>query len=270
MRSQAAISVICLGVTATVFIQGLPHMFKSRKNPSESLPQPAVTQPSPSEIADQSDQPDQGVDPTSIYQQASSSGFTLLINPKVLQHPKEAAVMRQELDSQLAAIARVVPAQPLAALRKVRIWVEWKKRANGAAEFHLSADWLRQNGYNPEKAGCVEVANTQNFVQWSRAEQPWMMLHELAHAYHFLVLGDQHTGIQAAYQHAVEQKLYESVTYIRGNRQKAYALTNYKEYFAELSESYFGQNDFYPFTRTDLKTYDPVGYQLMVQTWGEQ
>jgi hypothetical protein len=211
----------------------------------------------------------QKYDPASVYKQESLYGFTVLINPQVLQHKREAQELRQELSSQMAKITRVVPAQPLDALRRVRIWVEWEKRPNGAAEFHPSALWLQQNGYNPEKAGSVELSNTRNFVQWSRADQPWMVLHEFSHAYHFLVLGEHYADIQAAYQHALERKLYISVAYIRGGKRNAYALTDAKEYFAELSEAYFGKNDFYPFTRSELKQYDPVGYQLMQKTWGK-
>lgn len=207
--------------------------------------------------------------PTSVYKQESIHRFTILIHPEVLKHKPAAQVLRQELTQQLTQIIRVVPAKPLAALRNVRIWVEWQQRPNGAAEFHPSAVWLRQHGYNPAKAGCVEVSNVRNFVQWSRADQPWMLLHELSHAYHHLILGDNHAGITAAYQQAIDRRLYQSVAYIRGGKRNAYALTNAKEYFAELSEAYFGRNDFYPFTRADLRQYDPVGYQLMEQTWGK-
>jgi hypothetical protein len=208
-------------------------------------------------------------DPSSVYKRESCQGITILINPEVLKHQPEAAEMRNELTSQLTAMARVMPERPRSALQNVCIWVEWEKKPNGAAEFHPSADWLRQHGYNPEKAGHVELSNARNFVQWSRKCQPWMLLHEFAHAYHFLVLGDHHEGIEAAYKHAVDQELYESVAFCDGSKQRAYALTNAKEYFAELSEAYFGKNDFYPFTRDDLKKHDPVGFHLMEQTWGE-
>ena len=208
-------------------------------------------------------------DPTSVYKRESICGFTVLINPEVLIHKQEAAEMQKELEAQLKAIVREVPAKRLPALQKVWIWVEWEKQKNGAAEFHPSAEWLKQNGYNPQKAGHIELSNTRNFVQWSRSAQPWMVLHELAHAYHHLVLGDDCKRIAAAYKHAVDTKLYESVAYCGGGKQRAYALTNEKEYFAELSEAYFGRNDFYPFVRSDLKKHDPQGYQLMQQIWGE-
>jgi hypothetical protein len=177
--------------------------------------------------------------------------------------------MRKELDRQLAAIVREMPADRLPALRKVRIWVEWEKQKNGAAEFHPSVEWLTSHGYNPEKAGHIELSNTRHFVEWSRSAQPWMVLHEMAHAYHHLVLGDDYKAIEAAYRHAVDAKLYESVAYCSGGRQRAYALTNSKEYFAELSEAYFGRNDFYPFVRSELKKHDPQGYKLMEQAWGK-
>jgi hypothetical protein len=213
--------------------------------------------------------PEPAFDSSSIYQKETADGFQILIHPDVLKHKDECAEMRKELQAQLQAVVHVMPARPLATLRKVRIWVEWEKKKSGAAEFHPSAAWLREHGYNPEKAGCVELCNTRNFVKWSRGEQPWMVLHELAHAYHFLVLGENHAGIKAAYKQAVDRKLYQSVAYVKGGKRKAYAVTNSKEYFAELSEAYFGKNDFYPFVRGELKGHDPVGYRLMEEAWGK-
>jgi hypothetical protein len=206
-------------------------------------------------------------DPTSVYKRESFQGFTILINPEVLRHEKEAAEMRKELESQLRAIIHVVPEKPLSALRRVWIWVEWEKKKDGAAEFHPSADWLKQHGYNPEKSGHIELSNTRHFVEWSRDAQPWMLMHEFAHAYHQLVLGENHKVIENAYKDAMDHKLYESVPYHDGSKRKAYAATNAKEYFAELSEAYFGKNDFYPFTRDDLKKHDRLGYQLLENVW---
>ena len=61
-----------------------------------------------------------------------------------------------------------------------------------------------------------------------------MVLHELAHAYHFRVLGADHAGVKAAYKQAMERKLYDSVEFVHGGKRKAYATTNAAEYFAEL------------------------------------
>jgi hypothetical protein len=207
--------------------------------------------------------------PTSDYNKKSLHGFRILINPDVSKHKDDKEEMLNELDSQLSEIVRVLPSRRLSVVRKVWIWVEWNTKRNGAAEFHPSEVWLRENGYNPAKAGSLELSNTRNFVNWSRSGQPWMILHELSHAYHHLRLGEDHQGIEAAYKQAVEKKLYKSVAYINGGKKRAYALTNAKEYFAELSEAYFGRNDFYPFIRTELEEYDTVGFELMYSVWGK-
>jgi hypothetical protein len=207
--------------------------------------------------------------PTDQYQRLEVSGFTVLINPAVLQHPDDAEQALIELRQQIANIQRIVPDAPVAKLKTVRIWLEWDALKNGGAEFHPSAEWLSANGYNPEKAGNIEISNTRNFVNWSRADQPWMLMHELAHAYHFTVLGEDYPAILSAFDNVQRNNLYESVDYIHGGKRKAYALTNFKEYFAETTEAYFGKNDFFPFTRDQLQSYDPAGYQLMEKVWGK-
>ena len=189
--------------------------------------------------------------PKSDYAPRTVEGFTVLVNKTLRDHPDEAEKAMVELKAQLEAMVKVIPAKPLAQLRKVRIWVEWETKPGGAAEFHPSADWLRENGYNPEKAGGIEINNVRHFVEWSHSAQPWMIFHEMAHAYHFRVLGGENKAIDAAYHHAIDTKLYDSVDFISGGKKKAYATTDAHEYFAELSEAYFGRNDFFPvYTRS--------------------
>jgi hypothetical protein len=210
-----------------------------------------------------------GPDPTSTYTRRSVQGFTVLVNRRVLEHKTEAADALKEVSAQLGRIARVVSPKRLANLRKVRIWLEWANHEEKLTEFHPSAEWLREHGYNPEKAGGIEVANARKFIDCSRDDQPWALMHEMAHAYEFRVLGEDHPAAQKAYRKAMDGGLYESVAHVHGGQRKAYAATNYKEYFAELTEAYFGKNDFFPFNRADIKKYDPTGYQLMQEVWGQ-
>src|SRR3546814_4335429 len=76
-----------------------------------------------------------------------------LINPDVLSHSTEAAELQEELNSQLAAINKAIPPASLTVLKQSPIWVEWEKRRDKAAEFHVSEIWLAANGYNPDKIG---------------------------------------------------------------------------------------------------------------------
>jgi hypothetical protein len=45
-------------------------------------------------------------------------------------------------------------------------------------------------------------------------------------------------------------------------------LTNEKEFFAEMTEAYFGHNDFFPFNRAELKQEEPELYELLTKIWG--
>lgn len=207
-------------------------------------------------------------DPVSIYKQAEIQGFTVLINPKVAAHEADARAMWAEVEKQLKEIVRVMPDEPLKEFRKYRIWVEWEQTKGGCC-FHPSQQWLSENGYNPEKAGDTEICHTRHFVEWSKHYQPCMVLHEFAHAYHHRVLGLSDQRITDAFRNAETNKLYESVAHVDGKKpRKAYAMNNKKEYFSELTEAYFGRNDFFPFTREELKKHDPVGYRMMVDCWG--
>jgi hypothetical protein len=40
------------------------------------------------------------------------------------------------------------------------------------------------------------------------------------------------------------------------------------EFFAEMTEAYFGQNNFFPFNRAELKTEEPEIYTLLADIWG--
>ncbi len=206
--------------------------------------------------------------PTGAYQKRTISRFTVLVHPDLLARKKEAALVFKELERQLEEVHRVVPRERVVPLLKVRIWLEWENPlAPSAAQFHPSKEWLQANGYNPDKVNGVEISDARKFVQWSGLDQPCMLLHELAHAYHFRVLGENHAGVRAAYKQAMERKLYDEVLHANGSKQRAYAATNEKEYFAELTEAYFGKNDFFPFTRAELRKHDPVGFALMERTW---
>jgi hypothetical protein len=208
-------------------------------------------------------------DPTSAYDSRSIEGFNVLINRRLLEQRPDGDDATRMMESQLKQIIVVVPLNSLSRLREVRIWMELDADPNGMGEFHWGAEWLIQKGRNPEKAFAVEITNARNFVKWSREDQPWSVLHELAHSYHCRVLREDHPGIKNAFDNARKNKLYEHVHRIHhATAEDGYADKNRQEYFAELSEAYFGKNDFYPSTRDELEQHDPVGFKLMEEVWG--
>jgi hypothetical protein len=209
-------------------------------------------------------------EPTSSYTQQDVLGWRVYVGRPLLTDQKELGERALELlRVKLYDIARAAPAKAVEKLRTIPIWLEYQDKGWPCACYHPSKDWLSEHGYNPEKAGAMEIANAATFLKWTR-EQPMMVLHELAHGYH-----DRHLGgydnpeITAAYRRAMARKSYDSVLYFTGAKKRAYAANNPQEYFAELSEAWFGQNDFYPFVRAEVLQHDPEMADLLKKLWSE-
>ena len=208
-------------------------------------------------------------DPTDRYEVRDIRGWNVLAHGGLLAgHPELADRTLTLLTQQLDQVVRAVPAGAVGALRKVRIWVEEVEQHHPCMAYHPDAGWLRDRGMNPEKARGVEIADARNFLAWT-ADQPWMVLHELAHGYLDRALegGFGNAEIRAAYDRALEAGPCDSVLRIGGEDERAYATTNAMEYFAEASEAYFGTNDFYPFVRAELRRHDPEMYALLEKLW---
>ncbi len=207
--------------------------------------------------------------PTSQYQRQVIEGWPVLVHRDLLdEHPELADKVVRHLGSHLYQITFMLPEGAVAKLQQVPIWVEYKNRPekHPCMCYHPSREWLEENGFNPDKAGSVELAGSENFLEWTK-DQPWMVFHELAHAYHHQVLGYGHVEIRAAYEKAQQSGRYDGVLHINGSTQRHYALNNDQEYFAETAEAFFGTNDFYPFTRAELKQHDAAAYDLHRKLW---
>lgn len=209
--------------------------------------------------------------PQQAYDTLHLEGWTVNVDPVLKQkHADLWNAVEQELNVQLTNIERVLPDGPLAKIRTIPIWVHFTSPETTCMAFHPDSDWLAAHKMDPRMAHGVEIGNAANFVSWTY-EQPWMVLHELSHGYHFLFLpkGFDNPDVKAAYDKAMAAHRYDSVLHWDGKMAKAYATTNPMEYFAECTEAYFGTNDFYPFVRAELMHADPDGYQLMRSEWGE-
>jgi hypothetical protein len=217
--------------------------------------------------------PEEKFDPTNRYIPRQIEGWHVLVHPALLMKgTPDFATGEQalrELEMQLYQIKRHVPVTAVKKLQQVRLWLEKDEPHHPCATYHPNREWLIEHAMNPDKYRCVEISNAAAFVAWTK-EQPWMVLHELSHAYHdqFLPQGFQNPTLLTCYQSAVKSKRYEAV--LRAGlkeKARAYALANPMEYFAEATEAFFGCNDFYPFTRVELENHDPDLYQALIQLW---
>jgi len=174
------------------------------------------------------------------------------------------------LAEHLKKIVAVVPADKVARLKQVHIWLDLTHGGLRSAQYHPSRGWLKGNGYDEALVKCVHIPDAKDFVSPRlQHDQPWMVMHELAHAYHDQVLGFEEPRILAVWKKFVASGKYESVKHVSGKMVRHYGLTDQKEFFAEMSESYFGRNDFYPFDREELKKAEPEIFGLLEDVWGK-
>ena len=200
-------------------------------------------------------------------------GWTAHISRRLLAD--DAAATAKALDllaAQLREIKRIVPAAAVAHLQKVPLWISPEYAGvQPKAEYHPNVGWLREHGRDPAMVKGVEFTNVRIFER-EVSRMPVFVLHELAHAFHDRVLGFENAEIEAAYERAKKSGSYERVERRNGSGRpntfdRAYAMTNAKEYFAETSEAFFGANDFFPFTRDDLAKHDPEMLRLLERLW---
>lgn len=198
-------------------------------------------------------------------------GWQVSVDPEMLdtENAEVGNEALKALANHLQRVKYIVAEDRVKELQTLRIWIDWNHKL-GNMQYHPSRSWLEKNGHDPKLTKHVHVPRAKQLLSRSQwAKHPYVILHELAHAYHDQIIGFDRPKIIDAFKAANAAGLYENVLLFTGRKVKHYALTNHKEYFAESTESYFGVNDFYPFVRAELKEYDPRTYQLMEDIWGK-
>jgi len=196
------------------------------------------------------------------YKTIEVEGWTVLVQKELDRKQDLREQVLKLLDIKLWEIATRLPADVVARLRQVPLRIHLDRPGNPGAAYHPSSDWLREHGFPEDWAGTVEFGNAEHFLSWSK-QQPAMVLHELAHAWHHQVLGYGQEAIRASFAATKAAGTIDQVLYVTGGMQDAYALNNEQEFFAEMSEAWWWTNDMYPFVRSELAAALPeVGAQM--------
>ena len=200
------------------------------------------------------------------------AGWTVHVDDRLLDGPDAELGTKalKLMEGQLQVIAIVVQEDRLKKLRAVPIWLDRTHGKLVPAQYHPSAGWLKDHGYLKEMAKCVHVPDAKYFANARfQRHQPSAMLHELAHAYHDRVLDFGHAEVKAAWERFVATGKYKATLHVDGKKRSHYALTNEKEFFAEMTESYLGRNDFFPFNGGELLQEEPDLFKLLEKIWGK-
>jgi hypothetical protein len=196
-------------------------------------------------------------------------GWNIRVEKKLLEdHPQLARKALELAEIQLGDISWVLPPQRVEELRRVEIVLDFDRPGLKNMQYHPSRKWLKNNGHAEDLEKCVHIPQVQGFINLKKSNtQPWVLLHELAHAWHDQYLSFGEEEVIKAFNSAKRSGEYEEVLHINGKLAQHYALTNHKEYFAEGTEAFFGTNDFYPFVKVELKKHDVVLYELLEKLW---
>lgn len=223
-------------------------------------------------------------DPIALgYEARTLRGFQLFVSPELQNHPDLMERLEWRLDEQLALVSRTLPAPHVRLLRKeTPIYLELDPDSERDPDgIHVGNDYLAyyrgrflpwrslpltwktlRHGRSPT-FGAVIVPHPSTLIQ-SHAGHPTIMLHEFAHAFEDLKLNFSSPAIQAAYDRAHAARLYrDDLT------DDHYADRNPREYFASLTEIYFGltKDKAPPNTPAALKALDPDGYAAIAAAW---
>lgn len=196
-------------------------------------------------------------------------GWKVAVDPKLLAEEDLSKSVFTALANHLQRIKYIVPSERVEQLQQLRIWIELENPSLKSMQYHPSRGWLLANQHDPRLVQHVHIPHARDLLKRSTwAKHPYVVLHELAHAYHDQVLSFDAPLIVNTFNEAKDEGIYENVLLFTGKKVRHYGLSNHKEYFAESTEAYFGVNDFFPFVRAELKEHDPRMYEVMKTVWG--
>ena len=202
---------------------------------------------------------------------ATVEGWSVYID-KRLDLPQHSALGQQAvrlITNQLINIQVALSSKMVDRLRKVEVFLDWQCGDMFSPAYHPSSVWLKNNGYSTRLEQSVHIPKAEYFTSKGfQTQQPWAVLHEFAHALHHQDLKFDNAEIVQLYEKFKGNSKYETALHVDGNPRKHYGQTNVMEFFAEMSESYVGQNDFFPFNRGELRTSEPEIFSLMRRIWG--
>jgi ABC-type transporter Mla MlaB component len=143
---------------------------------------------------------------------------------------------------------------------------------------------------NESRKGRIRVGNLAKYKELTGKNQKSLLANVIAKQYFDKYLSNEKkTQIENHYS-SIKDNKYKRVYYSDGvkliksifldmkTRQDAVnyylhvppASQSAHDYFAEITEAYLGENDYYPFDIQDLARYDAEGMALLANIWGEQ
>jgi hypothetical protein len=201
------------------------------------------------------------------YMVENIAGWTINVEDTVwLKRPSLTRECLAAIDKSLSKIAATLPPQSLERLRSIPIYLTDTRSVPAPVHTHRDKRWLAAHGEDIEKVNAVDICDPDKIVSYLATKDPGLLL-EFSFAYQqlFLTASDQDT-LRQIYTSALSEGKYRLVASDRGVRQTPAAYDE-SQMFVSGSQAYWGRNDFYPFTRAELKEYDPKLHDFLKLVW---
>jgi hypothetical protein len=209
----------------------------------------------------------QSIIPTEKYYKTDIKGWTVYVSPQLRDLRAYSRQMLDLLEYKLYLIDIYMPADSLGKLKTIPIWLELEDNAVPYIAYHCCKNALKVKGLNPDKLNAIEIGSSGNFERWQEFQKS-ILLRYMAYAYYDKYLQDRKKRIDSAYTRTLSEGKYTSVLRFDGKKVRHPALKSAKEYFARITESYYGLSGHYPFIQFELHQYDPNACDLMTKLWG--
>lgn len=212
--------------------------------------------------------------PSRAWSKIEHQGRSYIVEKELIDNERELAKKAlKRLGRNIDLALTLFPRHSHEHLEKQQFWLLYGPKSqlgghgNGLAYFRPGSpkfDEKRHEDWN----SAVVVYHAQNYASISDLWALKSVMHELGHAYQLEQWPEKEPHILAAYENAMKEKLYLNVKTEKGKTiEKAYATVNQLEYFAELTCMHFGECNYGPRKRVDLRSYDPVGYEMIRRMW---
>lgn len=179
-------------------------------------------------------------------------GITLKCTPEALQNcPSIISTIERDLEQCIS----ILPKSTHGLISRTTIWVNETYRYGDVLRpkilrhttTHHYKDWLIAAMDNPEKALGIEIYNC---YEYKSSRMHWngcgLLLHELTHLIHQIVLGLDCEEVLAIFGDALDSHLYDEVfrrdwAFLDCEVDAHYGTINFKEFFAEISVAYLSR-----------------------------
>ncbi|WP_435277332.1 hypothetical protein ACMAZF_20535 (plasmid) [Psychrobium sp. nBUS_13] len=176
-----------------------------------------------------------------------------------------------KLEQNLNEIISKLPPTAARQLKKLDIYL-MKGEKSGVNEGGMSyirpGEPKNYHYLDPKWQHAIVVYSAKTLMYLDEMWTKKALMHELAHAWHISNWPQRHPPIYNAYLNAKSKGLYQNIEDYKGRKiEKAYAIKNQMEYFADLSAMYFVGGNYFPYNKNELAKYDFEGVGMIKEMW---